>query len=63
MELEVLGGLLMHCCKVVHGSRRFSRKVYELIVSVKKSHHKVRLNAEFRHDIEWWVEFVAVFKC
>ena len=61
LELESLGGVLAHCCKVVHGGRTFSRRVYDLISSAKKATHKVRLNEEFRLDLKWWLEFAATF--
>ena len=61
LELEGLGGVLAHCCKVVHGGRTFSRRVYDLIASAKKATHKVRLNEEFRLDLKWWLEFAATF--
>ena len=61
LELEGLGGILAHCCKVVKGGRTFSRRVYDLISSVRRNHHKVRLNEEFRLDLRWWLEFAAVF--
>ena len=60
-ELEGLGGILAHCCKVVKGGRTFSRRVYDLISSVRRNHHKVRLNEEFRLDLKWWLKFAAVF--
>ena len=37
LELEGLRGVLAHCCKVMHGGRAFSRRVYDLIASAKKS--------------------------
>ena len=46
---------------MVHGGRTFSRRVYDLIASAKKSHHKVRLNDEFRLDVKWWLEFASKF--
>ena len=61
LELEGLGGVLAHCCKVVHGGRTFSRRVYDLIASAKKAAHKVRLNDEFRKDLCWWLEFASKF--
>ena len=61
LELQSLGGILAHCCKVVHGGRTFSRRVYDLIASIKRNHHKVRLTNEFRLDLSWWLEFVAIF--
>lgn len=60
-ELESLAGVLAHCCKVIHGGRTFSRRVYDLIASVKKRDHKIRLNDEFRLDLRWWLEFSANF--
>ena len=60
-ELEGLGGILAHCCKVVKGGRTFSRRVYDMISSVKRNHHKVRLNEDFRLDLRWWLDFAAVF--
>ena len=61
LELQKLGGILAHCCKVVQGGRTFSRRVYDLIASVRSNHHKVRLTEEFRLDVKWWIEFAAAF--
>ena len=60
-ELESLAGLLAHCCKVIHGGRTFSRRVYDLVASVRKRDHKVRLNKDFRLDLKWWLEFASSF--
>ena len=61
LELEGLGGILAHCCKVIHGGRTFSRRLYDLIASAKRNHHKVRLNEEFRLDLRWWLKFAGMF--
>jgi len=60
-ELEVLAGGLAHCCKVVRGGRTFSRRIYDMCNVAKKSHFKIRLNNDFRLDINWWLEFMEVF--
>ena len=60
-ELERLAGILAHCCKVIHGGRTFSRRVYDLINSVSKPNFKIRLNSEFRLDLNWWLEFASQF--
>ena len=44
LELEALGEILSHCCKMVHGGRTFSRRIYYLMASAKRNHHKVRPN-------------------
>ena len=46
-ELESFASVLAHFCRVIHGGRAFSRRVYDLVVSVKERAHKVRLNDEF----------------
>ena len=61
LELEGLGGILAHCCKVIHGGRTFSRRVYDLISSAKRNSHKVRLNEDFRLDLKWWLRFAGTF--
>ena len=61
VELESLAGVLAHCCKVIYGGRTFSRRVYDLVASVRRGGHKVRLNQEFRLDLQWWVEFSEKF--
>lgn len=60
-ELERLGGLLAHCCKVVKGGRSFCRRVYDMMTLLKKKHYKVRLNKEFFKDLIWWKQFVKTF--
>lgn len=60
-ELERLGGLLAHCAKVIKGGRTFSRRIYELMGSLKKPYHRVRLNKGVQEDISWWKEFAARF--
>ena len=62
LELAGLGGVLAHCCKVVHRGRTFSRRVYDLISSAKKASCKIRLMEEFRLDLKWWIEFASKFK-
>ena len=61
LELEKLAGILAHACKVVHGGRTFSRRVYDLITSVGKDSFKIRLNEDFRLDLNWWLKFVEKF--
>ena len=60
-ELERLGGLLAHCAKVVRGGRTFSRRIYDMIGTLRYSHFKVRLSSGFREDVIWWDSFVGDF--
>lgn len=60
-ELESLGGLLAHACKVVHGGRTFSRRVYDMLSKCRGRNYKVRLNEDFREDLYWWLDYMAVF--
>lgn len=61
VELEVLGGILAHCCKVIHGGRTFSRRVYDIISSLKRPSHKAKLGEEFKLDLRWWIDFAKEF--
>ena len=60
-ELDELTGLLNHCAQVIRGARTFMRRLYNSANSVKKPHHKVRLSAEFKADLEWWQQFAEFF--
>ena len=56
-ELLSLIGLLSHACKVVRAGRSFLRRLIDLSTIPKHLDHFVRLNAESRSDIEWWVQY------
>ena len=57
VEVQSLVGYLCHACRVVRPGRRFLRGMFTAISHAKKSYHHVRLNAEFRADLEWWKAF------
>ena len=54
---ERLIGLLSHTCKVVRAGRSFLRRLIDLSTIPKHLDHFVRLNADARSDIEWWVQY------
>jgi len=56
-ELQSLAGHLSHACKVVRLERRFPRGVFGLISQFRRQDHRIRLNAAFRADLEWWHVF------
>ena len=50
---------LHHSCQVVRPGRTFLRpNAIELSKVVKHPHHHIRLNTEFRSDLEWWILFL-----
>ena len=57
-ELLSLLGVLHHACQVVRPGRTFLRQMIELSKVVKHPHHHIRLNTEFRSDLEWWILFL-----
>ena len=61
-DLESLAGHLCHACEVVRPGRRFLRGLFDLLAWTKKHHHIVRLNQQFRGDIEWWHVFLRGWK-
>ena len=70
-QLESLIGTLQHACRVVKPGREFLRRMIDLLRTpgATKGHHYIRLNHEFRADLQWWVTFaghwngVTMFPC
>ena len=58
-ELESLNGHLSHACKVVKPGKRFLRGLIGRLARAKRRHFHIRLNTEFRADLEWLHIFLA----
>ena len=58
-ELESFVGVLGHACYVVRPGKTFMRRMFELLSSARRPHHYIHLNASFRSDLCWWLEFLA----
>ena len=61
LQLQSLVGKLNFAARVVRGGRTFLRRIFDAIASLKKQHHKVRLQGAIKGDIQWWHEFLSVF--
>ena len=57
-ELQSLAGKLQHAATVIKPGRCFIRNAYELAAIREKPQDRIRLNREFRADIEWWSSFI-----
>ena len=53
-----LVGLLQHTAKVVQLGQSFVCHIIELTLSVKSRGCFVRLNTDFRSDVQWWCLFL-----
>ena len=61
-DLESLVGTLNHACRVVRAGRSFLQRMLDLLHDSPRhpSHsHSIRLNREFRSDLQWWRAFVS----
>ena len=58
-ELESLIGHLHHAAKVVWPGRAFLRRFIDLLCCFHNKDHPVRINQEFRLDLQWWQQFLA----
>ena len=58
-ELESLIGHLHHAAKVVWPGRAFLRRFIDLLCCFRHKDHPVRINQEFRLDLQWWQQFLA----
>ena len=49
-------GTLQHACQVVRSGSAFLPRIIDLlrIPGATKGHHHIRLNREFRADLQWW---------
>lgn len=60
-QLQRLAGLLNWACQAVRGGRFFLRRLLDTMQPLQQQHHKAKLSADFRKDIEWWMSFLYVF--
>lgn len=60
-QLQSLAGSLNWACQVVRGGRFFLRRILDCISKLKQMWHKCILSAEFRKDLEWWIQFSRNF--
>lgn len=60
-ELQSLLGKLCFVSKCVKNSRIFLMRIIDLLKRLTHNHHRVSLNKEFRKDICWWLDFIAVY--
>ncbi|XP_069120279.1 uncharacterized protein [Argopecten irradians] len=60
-ELQSLIGTLQFATSVVIPGRPFLRRMIDLTKGIKKSGHKIRLNAGGRADMALWAEFLDKF--
>ena len=56
-ELLSLIGKLSFACKILPAGRIFLRRLIDLSTSASKLHHHIRLTAEARLDMQWWLDF------
>lgn len=58
-ELESLIGHLHHAAKVVWPGRAFIRRMINMLSCFRRQDHPIRLNKEFRLDLQWWLCFLV----
>ena len=60
-ELQSLIGKLAFVCKCVRPGRLFLSRLLDTLRSLRRPRHRVRLTADFRKDIRWWLRFLSVY--
>ena len=58
-ELESLIGHLQHAYCVIRPGRSFMRRMIDLLRPPRRPHHFMRLNRQFRVDLQWWQTFAS----
>lgn len=56
-QLQSLIGSLHHASKVVWPGRTFLRRMIDLLRCFRNDDHPIRLNSEFKKDLNWWLNF------
>lgn len=54
-QLQRLAGILAFTSNVVSSGRPYQQRILDLLRSVRRPHHKVRLGADVKDDIQWWI--------
>ena len=58
-DLQSLVGKLVFVSRCVRPSRVFISRILELLRSAKFNHHHIRLNSEFRKDLQRWSQLLV----
>jgi len=58
-DLESLIGHLHHASKVVWPDHTFIRPMIDLLRCFHNRDHPIRINQEFRVDLQWWQQFLS----
>ena len=61
-ELLSLIGHLQHASKVIPAGRSFLKRMIDTSTLVKKLHHHIRLNKGFRSDLQWWLQYLEMWR-
>ena len=61
LELMKLVGKLNWAARLVRGGRTFLRRLIDIMCSLRRKHHRIRLTASARADIAWWLDFMQIF--
>ena len=60
-KLQSLIGKLSFVSKCVHPGPLFLTQILDTLRSLRRSHHRIKLTAEFRKDLRWWLRFISVY--
>ena len=60
-QLQSLAGKLSWACQAIKGGRSFLRRILDMLAQLKHATHKVLLSKDFRLDLQWWQDFLAIF--
>ena len=58
-QLQSLIGHLHHAAKVVWPGRAFIRSMINLLRNFRRDDHPIRVSAEFKKDLRWWLQYLA----
>ena len=60
-ELQSLVGKLNWAARVERGGRTFLRRLIDVMCTLKRKHHHIRLSSSAQADVTWWATFISQF--
>ena len=60
-ELQSLVEKLNWAAKVVRGGHTFLRRLIDIMCTLKRTHHHIRLSSSAQADVTWWATFISQF--
>lgn len=60
-EFQSLVGKLAFCSRAIRSSRAFLRRFYDVMITIKRPHHRLNITESIKEDLKMWLTFLDNF--